>query len=104
MAGASSIPSLVKSHPISLKDNLVLICCGAGIDLDTKDTKNSRQVKITEFSNKSEQNESKIREAIGQIEGKTPPKDTRKQKLSHWTILYLNCSAFSVLHRAKRMA
>ena len=81
MAGASSIPSLVKSHPISLKDNLVLICCEAGIDLDTKDTKNSLQIKITEFSDKSKENESKIREAIDQIKGKTPPKDTRKKTL-----------------------
>ena len=67
MATASAILSIVKTHPISLKENLLSICAVLNIETDQKETKVSLQTKIDDASKLNEDNDKKIREKVNEI-------------------------------------
>ena len=74
MATASSVSSMIKTHPISLKENLAFICDKLWIELDPKDTRLIMQSKIEDFSKLGEENDEKVRNLIGKLK-KTSIKD-----------------------------
>ena len=67
MATASSVSSMIKTHPISLKENLAFICDKLWIELDPKDTRLIMQSKIEDFSKLGEENDEKVRNLIKKL-------------------------------------
>ena len=64
MASATSIMSLVRTHPISIRGNLLALCKEFGIEYEQKDTRVVLQVKINDFAQTDGARENKIRESI----------------------------------------
>ena len=59
--------SLLKAHPISLKDNLQSICTELRIEFDPKETKADLQVKIDDHAKTDIANDEKVRDSIKKI-------------------------------------
>ena len=76
MATASSVSSMLKTHPISLKENLAFICDKLWIELEPKDTKLIIQSKIENFSKLGDENDEKVRNLIAQL------KKTNKERMA----------------------
>ena len=67
MATASSILTLVKTHPASLKESLHGICNELEIEFDPKETKVTLQGKIDDYARMGDENDAKVRGLITQI-------------------------------------
>ena len=64
MASTTSVMSLLKAHPISLRKNLLTICNELTIAYDNKDTRAILQGKIDDIAKADGANEKNVKEKI----------------------------------------
>ena len=64
MTGTNAIMALLKTHPISLKDNLQSICSDLNIEFDLKETRTELQVKIDDHSKTNQNTGEKVRNLV----------------------------------------
>ncbi len=74
MASATPVMSLLRTHPISLRENLIAICKEFRIEFEQKDTRVVLQAKIDDYAQADSENERKLREDIYKKELKTAHK------------------------------
>ena len=67
MTGANAIMALLKTHPISLKDNLQSICSDLNIKIDPKETRTELQVKIDDHTKTHPSADEKVRDLAKKI-------------------------------------